>query len=35
MHITSVTGIEKLLLLVVSAIFNKALVLKALKCFDV
>ena len=37
MHITSVTAVDKLLysfLVVVSAIINEALVLKALKCFD-
>ena len=37
MDIASVTGVDKLLyslLVVVSAIFNEALVLKALKCFD-
>ena len=37
MDIASVTGVDKLLyslLVVVPAIFNEALVLKALKCFD-
>ena len=37
MHIASVTGVDKLLLLnliVVSAIFNEVLVLMALNCFD-
>ena len=37
MDIASVTGVDKLLyslLVVVSAVFNEALVLKALKCFN-